>query len=171
MSGAYWASWIDMQQHHMPAKWGAQAGTGHIRSANEMPVQSKSTIGLQSNSHSMLCLRCGGCCLHLDIYVVNTASILPDGSINPDDSESMIFKPSGIACPHLSFQIVSRDDHRNCAIDGDAKVATCTIHHLSCYQGTPCHQFEQVGPEDDVCIMSGYFRMMDCKAASENAQK
>jgi len=118
----------------------------------------------------MHCLRCGGCCLLLDIYIVNPASILPDGSINPDDPESMIFKPSGIVCPHLSFQIVSRDDHRNCAIDGSEKKATCNIHHLSCYLGTPCQQFEQVGPADDICIMSGYFRMMGCNAASDDAK-
>jgi len=121
----------------------------------------------------MLCLRCGGCCFHLDIYVVNPASILSDGSINPDDPESMIFKPSGVACPHLSFQTIqtTHDDvPEDVAANAKEKKAICTIHHLSCYQETPCQQFEQVGSADDVCIMSGYFRMMGCNAASDDAK-
>jgi hypothetical protein len=49
-------------------------------------------------------------------------------------------------CPHLVFQ------------EG---LAVCTIHHMPCYQGTPCQQFEQVGPDDAVCSMSGYFKAID----------
>jgi hypothetical protein len=98
----------------------------------------------------MICLRCGGCCLHLDIFVVNPACIRTDGSIDPSDPTGMIMKPSGKKCPHLTFQ-------PDPAGDG-GKMAVCTIHHLPCYQGTPCQQFEQMGPEDDVCIMSAYFK-------------
>jgi len=97
----------------------------------------------------MLCLRCGGCCLHLDIFIVNPSSILADGSIDPDDKEAMIYKPAGKKCPHLAFQPAQ-----------DGEIAVCTIHHLPCYRGSPCEQFEQVGPEDAVCIMSGYFRTL-----------
>ena len=97
----------------------------------------------------MICLRCGQCCLHLDIFVVNPASILADGSIDPDDQEAMIFKPAGQRCPHLAFQAAR-----------EGEMAVCTIHHLPCYRGTPCDQFEQVGPEDAVCIMSGYFKAL-----------
>jgi hypothetical protein len=93
----------------------------------------------------MLCLRCGQCCLHLDIFIVNPSSILPDGSIDPDDQEAMIFKPAGQRCPHLAYE-------------GDS--AVCTIHQLPCYQGAPCQQFEQVGPEDALCIMSGYLNSL-----------
>jgi hypothetical protein len=96
----------------------------------------------------MLCLRCGQCCFHLDIFVVNPRSILPDGNINPDDPEAMIFKPAQQMCPHLAI-----------IADSTTNAATCTIHHLPCYRGTPCDQFEQIGPEDAVCIMSGYFRL------------
>ena len=92
----------------------------------------------------MICLRCGNCCIHLDVMIVNPRSIRPDGTRDPDDPDSMIIKPSGQRCPHL----VCRDD-----------VATCTIHELPCYRGTPCEQFEQFGREDDVCIMGRYFEI------------
>jgi len=95
----------------------------------------------------MICKRCGRCCLHLDIFIVNPSSILADGSIDPDDQEAMIFKPAGKRCPHLVFESY-----------GDKERAVCTIHHLPCYRGTPCEQFEQVGPEDAVCFMSRYLR-------------
>jgi len=36
-----------------------------------------------------------------------------------------------------------------------------TIHHLPCYQDTPCHSFDQIGPEDAVCVMGGYLRLLD----------
>jgi hypothetical protein len=61
----------------------------------------------------------------------------------------MIFKPAGKRCPHLAFQT-----------GREADCAVCTIHHLPCYRGTPCEQFEQVGPEDAVCLMSGYLKML-----------
>lgn len=96
----------------------------------------------------MLCLRCGRCCLHLDIFIVNPSSVLADGCINPDDPQAMIFKSAGKRCPHLAYEAT-----------GEGEVAVCTIHHLPCYRGTPCEQFEQLGLVDDVCVMSGYFRM------------
>lgn len=96
----------------------------------------------------MICLRCGKCCRYLDIFVINPRSILPDGTLDPHDSESMVFKSAGDACPHLAYE-------------GD--VAVCTIHHLPCYRGTPCQQFEQIGAADAVCVMGGYFRAMENK--------
>lgn len=91
----------------------------------------------------MICLRCGQCCLHLDIFVVKKSSILADGSIDPEDRQAMILKPAGERCPHLAPRT--------------GGLAVCTIHHLPCYRGSPCEQFEQLGPEDAVCVMSGYF--------------
>ena len=98
----------------------------------------------------MLCLRCGRCCLHLDIFIVNPSSILANGSIDADDQEAMIFKPAGRKCPHLAHQP-----------DCEGTIAVCTIHHLPCYRGTPCDHFEQLGPEDAVCVMSRYLRDLD----------
>ncbi len=96
----------------------------------------------------MICKRCGQCCYHLDIFIINPKSILSDGTINPHDPQAMIFKPAGKGCPHLAYEAA-----------GEGEIAVCTIHHLPCYRGSPCEQFEQLGLADDVCIMSGYFRM------------
>ncbi len=95
----------------------------------------------------MICLRCGQCCIHLDIFIVSPSSILADGSIDPEDKQAMIFKPAGERCPHLAFKP-----------EGSGTVAVCAIHHLQCYKGTPCDQFEQLGPEDAACVMSRYLR-------------
>lgn len=125
----------------------------------------------------MLCLRCGRCCIHLDVFIVNPLSILPDGRINLDvagggNAGSMIFKPAGEICPHLKFiPGDSRENERDCTSNAmpsraqnsrrDGWLAVCTIHHLLCYGDTPCDRFEQIGPEDAVCLMSGYFRSLD----------
>ncbi|VVB68248.1 Uncharacterised protein [uncultured archaeon] len=92
----------------------------------------------------MICLRCGKCCQLLDIFIVNPSSILPDGRLDTKDPWAMIPKPAGERCPHLSWE---------------SDLAVCTIHHLPCYQGTPCQQFEQVGPEEAACITKGYFEI------------
>ncbi len=102
----------------------------------------------------MLCLRCGRCCLYLDIFIVNPSSIKADGSLDADDQEAMIFKPAGKKCPHLVLQLLHPQE-------GEGSIAVCTIHHLPCYRGTPCEQFEQMGPEDAVCIMRGYLQDLD----------
>jgi hypothetical protein len=102
----------------------------------------------------MKCLRCGQCCFHLDIFIINPRSILPDGTVSSDDPEAMIFKPAQQMCPHLSIEN-----------DRSTSTATCTIHHLPCYRGTPCEQFEQLGPAEDVCFMSGYFLLQGMRVS------
>lgn len=124
-------------------------------------ILSQYTITSGLDSVSMICLRCGGCCHNLDIFVVNPDRIREDGSIDPHDPDSMIMKPSGKKCPHLFFQA---------GPDGSsAGTAVCSIHHLPCYQGSPCQQFEQMGREDDVCMMSDYFRKLDDRKRSRRA--
>jgi len=93
----------------------------------------------------MICLRCGQCCLELDISIVNPRSILLNGTLDFEDTEAMILKPAGNRCPHLSFE---------------GGQAVCIIHHLPCYQGTPCQLFEQIGPDDAACVLSGYFKVV-----------
>jgi hypothetical protein len=66
---------------------------------------------------------------------------MPDGSQNPEFS-SMIRKPAGSICPHLHFE---------------GESAVCSIHHMDCYRGTPCEQFELLGSENDICVLGGYF--------------
>jgi hypothetical protein len=91
----------------------------------------------------MICQRCGCCCLNLDVMIINPRSIRPDGTIDPEDRNSMIRKPKGAKCPHLAYL---------------GEVAVCTIHDLSCYRGTPCDLFDQIGPVDGVCVLGCYFK-------------
>jgi hypothetical protein len=93
----------------------------------------------------MICLRCGYCCIHLDVNVVNPKSIRPDGTVDSHEG-SMIPKPGGRKCPHLAFV---------------KNKAVCTIHDLPCYKGTPCEQFEQFGPQDSVCLLGRYFEYLE----------
>lgn len=93
----------------------------------------------------MICLKCGCCCIYLDVAIVNPKSIRLDGTVDPENCETVIFKPKGQICPHL---IRVQDK------------AVCKIHELPCYMGTPCQQFEQVGREDDVCMMRSYFYLV-----------
>ncbi len=93
----------------------------------------------------MICKRCGRCCIHLDILVVNPRSILPGGSLDRSDPEAMISKPAGQICPHLVFEAKEEGD-----------IATCTIHSLPCYKETPCERFEQIGPQDSICLLYSY---------------
>jgi hypothetical protein len=104
----------------------------------------------------MICLRCGYCCINLDVAIVNPVSIQPDGTVNPEDSGQVIFKSKGQQCPHLVYL----EDK-----------AVCKIHELPCYRGTPCQQFEQMGSIDDVCVMSYFFQSVRENLADETQFK
>lgn len=93
----------------------------------------------------MKCLRCGYCCINLDVAIVNPESIMPDGTVIPGSCDPIIFKPAGQRCPHLIFQ---------------SERAACTIHDFACYRGSSCEQFEQIGRQDDVCVMGAYFKIV-----------
>lgn len=103
----------------------------------------------------MICKRCGCCCVYLDVAIVNPTSIRRDGTVDPDVSDSVTFKPKGQPCPHLIH------------LEGKA---VCKIHELSCYRETPCEQFEQPGREDDVCTMSCYFLLVEGHSPSHISQ-
>lgn len=93
----------------------------------------------------MICQRCGCCCVYLDVAIVNPTSIRLDGTVDPEDIDSVMFKPKGQPCPHLIY------------LEGRA---VCKIHGLHIYRGTPCEQFEQFGRADDVCMMRSYFQLV-----------
>lgn len=96
---------------------------------------------------AMLCLRCGRCCIYLDIFIVNPSSILPDGSINPGESETMVFAPAGQMCPHLRFtdmQNYQGRDRLNAKSDGPSHSAGGRARHLhhpppALLPGYSCH--------------------------------
>jgi hypothetical protein len=100
----------------------------------------------------MICLRCGCCCVYLDVIIVNPSSLIHDGTIDKNAFEPMIQKPKGVVCPHLIFE---------------NNKTTCKIHELPCYKGTPCEQFEQLGNADDICIMSSYFDKIESNTTSK----
>jgi hypothetical protein len=91
----------------------------------------------------VICQRCGYCCIHLDVNIVNPRTILPGVNTDPGEREVWVLKPKGQRCPHLSFH-------------GDLVV--CVIHAMPCYKGSPCDQFEQLGREDDLCVLGAYFK-------------
>jgi len=84
--------------------------------------------------------------MRLSVAIVNPSSIKPDGTVDNEDPASFILKPAGLRCPHLV----------NCG-----KIAECAIHGLPCYESTPCQQFEQVGRENDICVLRAYLKICD----------
>ena len=91
----------------------------------------------------MICQRCGYCCVHLDVNIVDPRAVLPGVDIDPGKRDVWVLKPKGQRCPHLSFQ---------------GGLAVCAIHVMPCYKGSPCDQFEQLGREDDLCVLGAYFK-------------
>lgn len=92
---------------------------------------------------AMICLRCGCCCINLDVAVPNPDAIRPDGTLDTAHRMPVIFKRAGEPCPHLTFA------------DG---AAVCRIHEMECYRGSPCDLFEQMGPPESICVLNAYFR-------------
>ncbi len=63
-----------------------------------------------------------------------------------EDPASFIFKPAGCKCPHLV---------------SSGEIAECTIHSLPYYKGMPCQQFDQIGFEEDMCVLREYLKTCD----------
>lgn len=81
----------------------------------------------------MNCLRCGFCCIALDV------TILVDPNKGWDDEMNYSYKPCGVRCPHLSFD--------------DGGMATCAIHSHPNYIDTPCDRYDQIGKPNADCRM------------------
>jgi hypothetical protein len=77
----------------------------------------------------MICLRCGYCCIHLDVIIVDEPS---SGII----MENLVHKPSGIACKHLV---------------GSPGNYSCMLHDLPWFYETPCADFTQIEIENCNC--------------------
>ncbi len=88
----------------------------------------------------MICQRCGFCCLHLDVMIINPRSIRSDGTIDPEDRNSMIKKQKGEKCPHLAHS---------------GEVAVCTIHDLPCYRVRPATYSNRSAPRMDPASSAG----------------
>lgn len=92
----------------------------------------------------MRCLRCGYCCLYMDVIIINPEKISEGGEVDFEDESSYMHKPSQVRCPHLIFK------------DGDA---VCKVHHLPWFKRTPCADFTQIeSSETDLCRLGTYWR-------------
>jgi hypothetical protein len=84
----------------------------------------------------MKCLRCGYCCVHLEVIIVDN----PERGISEDN---LIPKPTGERCKHL--------------LGVEPGEFTCAIHDKEWYNETPCFKHTQIEktPECD-CRMGNY---------------
>jgi len=98
----------------------------------------------------MKCLRCGYCCVHSWVMIVNPDKVANDVIM---DKESLIFKASGDVCPHL-YEDELKDELKY----------KCTIHHYKWYKETPCFEHGQIeeSPEDP-CRMGTYLLLPENK--------
>jgi len=94
----------------------------------------------------MKCLRCGYCCIHLDVIIVKPECVdLPD--LNSE--VSLMHKESGKECPHLSWE-------------GD--IAICGVYDKDWYERTPCVSHTQIEASiDNPCRLGEYFRNKSIK--------
>jgi len=84
----------------------------------------------------MICLRCGWCCINLEVVIPKEG--IDFDNIDFDIEDSWCMKHTGDVCPHL--------------LEQDGK-AFCKLHHYPWFQDTPCGQYTQIGREDAECRM------------------
>lgn len=82
---------------------------------------------------SIICLKCGHCCIHLDVVIVSPKYIDYDLDFSVNDViDYLEIKRGGNRCPHLS------------------ESNECKIHSKSWYNLTPCYQYTQI-PDNTEC--------------------
>ena len=92
----------------------------------------------------MICLRCGYCCLYLDVIIIKPEKISRGGDVDFEDESSYMHKPSLERCPHLIWE---------------KGLAVCKIHHLPWFQKTPCADFSQIEEDvNDPCRLGTYWK-------------
>lgn len=83
----------------------------------------------------MICLRCGYCCIHLWVIIVDDPKIgIVDGNL--------ISKNSGEPCKHLQGK--------------EAEKYSCALHDESWYKQTPCFKHTQIEQQSNPCRMGVY---------------
>ena len=99
----------------------------------------------------MICLNCGYCCVEYSVMIINPKYI--DEKFDDDieqiligldkniESDLIIYKESGIKCPHLYNQ--------------DGKLL-CKIHNKSWYKLTPCFNHTQIETSNSKCRLGQY---------------
>ncbi len=97
----------------------------------------------------MKCLRCGWCCKHLAVIIVD------DPDIGPVDESNLLVRPgNGTPCQHLTG-----DRPGECA---------CAVHEREWYEETPCFAHTQIENSlDDPCRMGEYLLKSRARAVGE----
>ena len=94
----------------------------------------------------MICLRCGYCCKHLWVIVVDD----PEKGITEDNL--IEHRGGGIPCKHLRGNKPGE--------------YTCIIHNKKWYKETPCYRHGQIEPSPDTPCRMGVYIL---KKAQEEA--
>ena len=90
----------------------------------------------------MICLRCGYCCINSDVIIVKKGVMEIPGDVPVDELDKYLeHKPSGVACPYLSFE---------------GTVASCEIHDLEVYKDSPCDRHGQIEGKGAKCRMGRF---------------
>ena len=91
----------------------------------------------------MKCLRCGYCCVMLDVIIVKPEFANRDLIFDQLEDHMLIHKPFGEKCPHLEIN--------------KQKLAVCRIHEFEWYKQTPCFAYTQIERSpDNLCRMGEY---------------
>lgn len=84
----------------------------------------------------MKCLKCGYCCIHYDVAIVNDPDL---GFIEGN----FIHKPCGTPCKHL--------------VGNEAGKYSCDVHNKEWYEETPCFSHGQTEKSDsENCRIGAY---------------
>lgn len=78
----------------------------------------------------MICLRCGYCCINLDVIIVDDPDKGKRANIVFVES-NLKYKPSDEKCQHLIGETPGE--------------YSCMLHDYSWYNKTPCFQYTQIG--------------------------
>ena len=85
---------------------------------------------------TMVCLRCGHCCINYEVVIVNDPS---KGIVE----SNLIAKHTGDRCQHL--------------VGGTPGQYSCALHDYSWYEETPCYKYGQAERSDDTSCRMGVY--------------
>jgi len=83
------------------------------------------------------CKRSGYCCIMYDVIIAIE---------EPDCQLGLYHKPTGVRCPHLSFEPETGD-------------AVCAVHDEPWFPQTPCYSFNNPDIDPDACCHKGGCRI------------
>ena len=121
----------------LPPLFGSLPNSGLMRTSVKVHIH---------GAFHMRCLRCGYCCFHYDVAIINN----PTKGIT---GNNIVWKPSGTRCPHL------RGDESGHYI--------CAIHHLPLYKHTPCAAHIQMERSPQYYCRIGLYRLKVEKTRKE----